>query len=163
MVKNIGGKDFFEMLWQSSVKLRGALEPGEYKHPVLGLLFLKYVSDSFVEMQENLKLWTADPNNEDYYEEDEEDRRAGAESCEDEEEEDEEEEEEEEGDDRRAGASGALATTEREPCEDDRRAGTGVERPPNGASESEALTEEKPCEYKKNNNLIDRLLGKKDN
>lgn len=76
MVKNIGGKDFFEMLWQSAVKLRGALEPGEYKHPVLGLLFLKYVSDSFVEMQENLKQWTADPNNEDYYEEDEEDRLA---------------------------------------------------------------------------------------
>ena len=59
MVKNIGGKDFFEMLWQSAVKLRGALEPGEYKHPVLGLLFLKYVSDSFVEMQENLKQWTS--------------------------------------------------------------------------------------------------------
>lgn len=76
MVKNIGGKDFFEMLWQSAVKLRGALEPGEYKHPVLALLFLKYVSDSFVEMQENLKQWTADPSNEDYYEEDEEDRLA---------------------------------------------------------------------------------------
>lgn len=74
MVKDVGGKDFFEMLWQSAVKLRGALEPGEYKHPVLGLLFLKYVSDSFVEMQENLKQWTADPNNEDYYEEDEEAR-----------------------------------------------------------------------------------------
>ena len=76
MVKNIGGKDFFEMLWQSAVKLRGALEPGEYKHPVLGLLFLKYVSDSFGEMQKNLEEWTADPNNEDYYEEDEEDRLA---------------------------------------------------------------------------------------
>jgi type I restriction enzyme M protein len=40
MVKNVGGKEFFEMLWQSAVQLRGALEPGEYKHPVLGLLFL---------------------------------------------------------------------------------------------------------------------------
>jgi len=76
MVKNIGDKSLFEMLWQSAVKLRGALEPGEYKHPVLGLLFLKYVSDSFVEMQTKLEGWTADPNNEDYYEENEEDRLA---------------------------------------------------------------------------------------
>lgn len=76
MVKNIGDKNLFEMLWQSAVKLRGALEPGEYKHPVLGLLFLKYVSDSFVEMQTKLEEWTADPNNEDYYEEDEADRLA---------------------------------------------------------------------------------------
>ena len=38
MVKNIGDKSLFEMLWQSAVNLRGALEPGEYKHPVLGLL-----------------------------------------------------------------------------------------------------------------------------
>ena len=74
MVKNIGDKSLFEMLWQSAVNLRGALEPGEYKHPVLGLLFLKYVSDSFVEMQTKLEGWTADPNNEDYYEEDEVDR-----------------------------------------------------------------------------------------
>ena len=76
MVKNIGDKSLFEMLWQSAVNLRGALEPGEYKHPVLGLLFLKYVSDSFVEMQTKLEEWTADPNNEDYYEEDEADRLA---------------------------------------------------------------------------------------
>jgi type I restriction enzyme M protein len=76
VVKTIGNKTLFQNLWDSAVALRGALEPSQYKHPVLGLLFIKYVSDSFVEMQEKLKTWTADPNNEDYYEEDEEDRIA---------------------------------------------------------------------------------------
>ena len=74
MVKTIGKKTLFQNLWDSAVALRGALEPSQYKHPVLGLLFIKYVSDSFTEMRERLKKWTADPNNEDYYEEDEEDR-----------------------------------------------------------------------------------------
>lgn len=74
MVKTIGKKTLFQNLWNSAVALRGALEPSQYKHPVLGLLFIKYVSDSFTEMREQLKEWTADPNNEDYYEEDEEGR-----------------------------------------------------------------------------------------
>ncbi|MDW1964073.1 type I restriction-modification system subunit M N-terminal domain-containing protein [Vibrio sp. Vb0587] len=62
MVKNTGGKAFFDTLWESAVQLRGALEPAEYKHPVLGLLFLKYVSDSFTEFEENLKVWVEDEN-----------------------------------------------------------------------------------------------------
>lgn len=68
MVKNIGDKEFLDLLWDSAVKLRGALEPAEYKHPVLGLLFLKYVSDSFNELHQKLHAWTQDPNNQDYYE-----------------------------------------------------------------------------------------------
>lgn len=76
MVKTIGKKTLFQNLWDSAVALRGALEPSQYKHPVLGLLFIKYVSDSFTEMQTKLEAWTADPNNEDYYEEDTADRQA---------------------------------------------------------------------------------------
>jgi type I restriction enzyme M protein len=76
VVKTIGNKTLFQNLWESAVALRGALEPSQYKHPVLGLLFIKYVSDSFTEMETKLKEWTADPSNEDYYEDNEEARQA---------------------------------------------------------------------------------------
>jgi type I restriction enzyme M protein len=36
-------------------KLRGAVDAAEYKHVVLGLLFLKYISDSFESRRVNLK------------------------------------------------------------------------------------------------------------
>ena len=36
-------------LWQAADKLRNNMDAAEYKHVVLGLLFLKYVSDSFEE------------------------------------------------------------------------------------------------------------------
>jgi type I restriction enzyme M protein len=36
-----------EALWQAADKLRGAVDAAEYKHVVLGLLFLKYISDAF--------------------------------------------------------------------------------------------------------------------
>ncbi|MEC3617093.1 class I SAM-dependent DNA methyltransferase [Bacillus stercoris] len=41
---NIG---FEETLWKAADKLRGSMDSGEYKHVVLGLLFLKYISDKF--------------------------------------------------------------------------------------------------------------------
>ena len=34
-------------LWQAADKMRNNMDPAEYKHVVLGLLFLKYISDSF--------------------------------------------------------------------------------------------------------------------
>jgi type I restriction enzyme M protein len=34
-------------LWESANKLRGSVEPAEYKHVVLGLIFLKFTSDKF--------------------------------------------------------------------------------------------------------------------
>ena len=34
-------------LWQAADKLRGHLDAAEYKHVVLGLIFLKYISDKF--------------------------------------------------------------------------------------------------------------------
>lgn len=40
-------KSFEEALWDSANKLRGSVEPSEYKHVVLSLIFLKFVSDVF--------------------------------------------------------------------------------------------------------------------
>lgn len=47
-------KSIEETLWESANKLRGSVEPSEYKHVVLGLIFLKYAYDRFVERQNEL-------------------------------------------------------------------------------------------------------------
>ena len=47
-------KGIEEALWDSANKLRGSVEPGEYKHVVLSLIFLKYVSDVFEERRTEL-------------------------------------------------------------------------------------------------------------
>jgi type I restriction enzyme M protein len=49
---NIG---FEEQLWSMADKLRGSMDSGEYKNVVLGLLFLKYVSDAFEERHSELE------------------------------------------------------------------------------------------------------------
>ena len=36
-------------LWATADKLRGHLDAADYKHVVLGLIFLKYISDAFQE------------------------------------------------------------------------------------------------------------------
>lgn len=46
---------FEEQLWQAADKLRSNMDAAEYKHVVLGLIFLKYVSDSFTEKYNTLK------------------------------------------------------------------------------------------------------------
>jgi len=43
-----------ETLWDSANKLRGSVEPSEYKHVVLGLIFLKFASDKFEERRHEL-------------------------------------------------------------------------------------------------------------
>ena len=48
---NVG---FEEKLWQAADKLRSNMDAAEYKHVVLGLIFLKYVSDSFEEKYQAL-------------------------------------------------------------------------------------------------------------
>lgn len=47
-------KSIEETLWQSCDKLRGSVDPSEYKHVVLGLIFLKFASDKFEERKEEL-------------------------------------------------------------------------------------------------------------
>jgi type I restriction enzyme M protein len=44
-----------EILWKAADTLRGQIDAAEYKHVVLGLLFLKYISDSFEARREELK------------------------------------------------------------------------------------------------------------
>ncbi len=41
-------------LWESANKLRGSVESAEYKHVVLGLIFLKFASDKFEEQRKKL-------------------------------------------------------------------------------------------------------------
>ncbi len=43
-----------ETLWDSANKLRGSVESSEYKHVVLGLIFLKFASDKFEERKTEL-------------------------------------------------------------------------------------------------------------
>lgn len=47
-------KGIEETLWESAVKLRGTVEPSEYKHVVLGLFFLKFANDKFDERRSEL-------------------------------------------------------------------------------------------------------------
>ncbi|MDT0678761.1 type I restriction-modification system subunit M N-terminal domain-containing protein [Zunongwangia sp. F117] len=47
-------KSIEESLWDAANKLRGSIEPSEYKHVVLGLIFLKFASDKFEVRREEL-------------------------------------------------------------------------------------------------------------
>jgi type I restriction enzyme M protein len=47
-------KSIEETLWDSANKLRGTVEPSEYKHVVLGLIFLKFASDKFEERRKEI-------------------------------------------------------------------------------------------------------------
>lgn len=62
---------FEEIIWRAADKLRGNLDAAEYKSVVLGLIFLKYISDKFEEKFEELKAdeW-ADVEDKDEYEAD---------------------------------------------------------------------------------------------
>ena len=63
-----GELGFEATLWQAADKLRGNLDSGEYKHVVLGLIFLKYISDAFEEKRSTLlQDHDADPEDRDEY------------------------------------------------------------------------------------------------
>ena len=53
-------------LFEAANKLRGSVESAEYKHLVLGLIFLKYVSDSFGLRREQLEAEISDPEGDEY-------------------------------------------------------------------------------------------------
>lgn len=42
-------------LWEAADKLRKNIDAAEYKHVVLGLIFLKYISDAFEELHKKLQ------------------------------------------------------------------------------------------------------------
>ncbi|MFH1314389.1 MAG: class I SAM-dependent DNA methyltransferase [Candidatus Eisenbacteria bacterium] len=61
---------FEAKLWQAADKLRSNMDAAEYKHVVLGLIFLKYISDAFEEKHTELvgqKRAGADPEDPDEY------------------------------------------------------------------------------------------------
>ncbi|MCA9444450.1 MAG: SAM-dependent DNA methyltransferase, partial [Candidatus Omnitrophica bacterium] len=61
---------FEDTLWLAADKLRNNLDAAEYKHVVLGLIFLKYISDAFEERHQELLAEVeqgADPEDPDEY------------------------------------------------------------------------------------------------
>ena len=60
--------DLESKLWQAADKLRGHLDAAEYKNVVLGLIFLKYISDAFQALYDRLvDDEYADPEDRDEY------------------------------------------------------------------------------------------------
>ena len=61
---------FEQKLWMAADKLRNNMDAAEYKHVVLGLIFLKYISDTFLEVYNELKTdpeKLSDPEDKDEY------------------------------------------------------------------------------------------------
>ena len=62
--------NYQSQLWQMADTLRGSMDASEYKHVVLGLIFLKYISDAFEERHTQLEIERevgADPEDPDEY------------------------------------------------------------------------------------------------
>ena len=76
-LKPSGAKDlnFEKELWTAADRLRGSIDASEYKHIVLGLLFLKYVSDSYYARRTQLEKLVADPKDKKFYIADEKKRK----------------------------------------------------------------------------------------
>ncbi|MDR1806699.1 MAG: type I restriction-modification system subunit M [Propionibacteriaceae bacterium] len=51
-------------LWDAADELRGKMDSAQYKHVVLGLIFLKYISDTFAVRQRDLAALVDDPDSE---------------------------------------------------------------------------------------------------
>ncbi len=66
-------KDLEKKLWTSANKLLPSLDAAVYKHVVLGMVFLKYISDSFETRRQELKEAFTNPNHEYYLGEDSDD------------------------------------------------------------------------------------------
>ncbi len=62
-------QNFEQTLWQAADKLRKNIDAAEYKHIVLGLIFLKYISDAFEEKREQLDFEFSNPDGEWYIKE----------------------------------------------------------------------------------------------
>jgi len=70
--KELKEESLEKQLWKSADKLRKNIDAAEYKHVVLGLIFLKYISDAFEELYTTLKTGEgeyagADPEDKDEY------------------------------------------------------------------------------------------------
>lgn len=68
----MANNDLEKTLWATADKLRSNMDAAEYKHVVLGLIFLKYISDAFIDHYQNLvegknEFEGADPEDADEY------------------------------------------------------------------------------------------------
>ncbi|MBT9555750.1 MAG: SAM-dependent DNA methyltransferase [Myxococcales bacterium] len=61
-----GSLGFEDKLWATADLLRNNMDPAEYKHVVLGLLFLKYIEDAFEERREAIRSALEDPTHRDF-------------------------------------------------------------------------------------------------
>ena len=69
-VNNGANLGFEQQLWRAADALRSNMDAAEYKHVVLGLIFLKYISDAFEEKHMQLEAERAngaDPEDPDEY------------------------------------------------------------------------------------------------
>ena len=62
--------DFKETLWKAADKLRNQMDAAEYKHIVLGLIFLKYISDTFDIQKDKIKKMVSNPKSDFFISED---------------------------------------------------------------------------------------------
>ncbi|PIN77706.1 N-6 DNA methylase, partial [Candidatus Woesearchaeota archaeon CG10_big_fil_rev_8_21_14_0_10_34_8] len=68
MAQNNGTIGFEDKLWKTADKLRNNMDAAEYKHVVLGLIFLKYISDKFNDVYMKLQSEEhANPEDQDEY------------------------------------------------------------------------------------------------
>ena len=64
--KEAPAKDFKAVLWATADKLRAQMDAAEYKHLVLGLIFLKYISDTFAAQQGKVLLMVSNPGSDNF-------------------------------------------------------------------------------------------------
>ena len=60
-------EDIQKTLWATADKLRANMDAAEYKHIVLGLIFLKYISDTFTARRAEVQARLQDPADEFHY------------------------------------------------------------------------------------------------
>jgi len=60
-------EDIKKTLWATADKLRANMDAAEYKHLVLGLIFVKYISDTFAARRAELTTRLTDPDDEYFY------------------------------------------------------------------------------------------------
>jgi type I restriction enzyme M protein len=77
--KEAPAKDFKAVLWASADKLRAQMDAAEYKHLVLGLIFLKYISDTFAEHRAKVLAMVSSPDSDFYIGDDPADHEAALE------------------------------------------------------------------------------------
>jgi type I restriction enzyme M protein len=64
--KKVENRSLEQRLWDAADALRGNQEPSEYKHVVLGLVFLKYISDRFETRRREIEAVLADPDSDEF-------------------------------------------------------------------------------------------------